>query len=176
MTGTLIATIGPAGAGKTEWLKANHPLVPSVSLDWNRRNLSPCGCSANQNATPYAVELGVRQALAGLARGSTVAWDATNWQTSERIALQMLAGEVDARTVGVVILPPLLDTLARNATRDLRPCWCGYARRVPEQVIWSMHLAITRDLPTMPAEGWDDLWIVALPPHVALPAWAGGTR
>jgi predicted kinase len=151
--GTLVATIGPPGAGKSTWRRHHQRRdVALVSLDDNRALVS-C-CSANQQATPVAVEIGVATARAVLGRGATLIWDATNADRAARTLLQVLAAEYAAHTVAVVFLPPLAICLARNASRDPRPCSCGYARRVPDTVIRSMHDAIHRDLPDLPGEGW----------------------
>lgn len=40
--GTLIVTIGPAGAGKSSLRAQQHVGLPYVSLDENRRMLSGC--------------------------------------------------------------------------------------------------------------------------------------
>jgi predicted kinase len=159
-TGVLIATIGPPAAGKSTWCRPyQHAGATVVSLDRNRAVVS-C-CSANQAATADAVLMARADTTAVLAKAGTVVWDATNADRSHRISLLDLAGEYAARTIGVVLLPPLPDVVARNARRDARPCRCGYARRVPDEAIRSMHQAIQRDLPTLRDEGWHHVVEVA---------------
>ncbi|WP_037321482.1 AAA family ATPase [Amycolatopsis orientalis] len=156
---TLYATIGPAGAGKTTWRRRHAPTgAVVVSLDENRAALSPCGCSANQAVNAVAVERGIATTRSVLAAGGTVVWDVTSYLRRFRERLIGLASEYRARTVGLVILPPLPTVLARNARRDNTRCRvCGYARRVPEQTVRAMHDAITAALPHLHTEGWHDL-------------------
>lgn len=152
----LVAVVGPPGAGKSTWRRGwlrDHPGTTVVSLDDNRRALG-C-CSANQELTPLAVQMGVVAARSALARGGIVVWDATNAEKAARMLLLVVAAEHQARTTAVILLPTLAVALDRNAGRDARPCWCGYARRVPDAVVSGMHAEITRDLLTIPAEGWN---------------------
>lgn len=159
MTGTLIATIGPPGAGKSTWRRRHAPAGATVvNLDANRAILSWCHCESNQEATPWAVELGVVTARAALARGGTVLWDATNAEPVARRMLQVLAAEYGAYTSGVLFLPLLTVALERNAGRDPRQCMCGWSRRVPDEVITRMHESIIASLPTLRAEGWSSLY------------------
>lgn len=162
---TLIAMIGPAGAGKTSWCRGHvAPGTVRVSLDENRAALSPCGCSANQAVNAAAVDLGVAATRLTLAAGGTVVWDVTSYHGRFRARLLDLASEADATTVGIVLLPPVDLVLARNAGRDGTRCpECGYARRVPDTVIWSMHHAITSALPSLHTEGWQTLRFLDLP-------------
>lgn len=168
MTGTLITTIGPAGAGKTFWRRRHAPAgAVVVSLDEKRAALSPCGCSANQAANAAAVEIGTATTRAALAAGGTVVWDVTSYLDRFRVHLLALARDYRAHTVGLVVLPPLLTVLERNAGRDATECpHCGYARRVPDRTVWEMHHAITTALPRLHTEGWDELRFLDLPPYL----------
>jgi len=167
---TLITTIGPAGAGKTTLRRACRPTVPYVSLDENRAQLAPCGCSNSLDHTPAAVEMAVQGARAVLASGGTVWWDATNADRAARLTLIVLAAEYAARTVALVVVPPLLTTLAQNRQRDSRRCSvCGFARRVPESEVWRMHTAIVDDLSRLTDEGWGWLNYVTLPTYCEAP-------
>lgn len=158
-TATLIATIGPPGAGKSTWRRRYAPRGSTVvNLDENRALAAWCHCSANQEATPWAMELGVVAARAVLARGGTVVWDATSAERASRGALQVLAAEHGARTIAVLILPPLAVSLARNESRDPRRCVCGWSRRVPEEAIRAMDSSIRQDLHRITiGEGWDEV-------------------
>jgi predicted kinase len=156
--GDLIALVGPPGAGKTT-LRAAWPEAVVASLDDNRRWVSPCGCSSNQDPTvcALAVQIAYNTARAALAAGHTVLWDATNAGPADRRALVVLAAEMGARCRAVVLLPPLPVCLARNARRSTQPCCCGYTRRVPDAVVEEIHHAITHDLSALLAEGWHDI-------------------
>lgn len=166
----LIATIGPAGAGKSS-LRRRCWTGPYVSLDENRATLSPCGCTANQSYTDTAVAMGASYASAVLAAGGSVWWDATSTVRADRLMLQVLAAEHRARTTALIVLPPLLTTLARNASRAARACrFCGHARRVPEPIVWEMHANVEQALPNLCGEGWDEIRALALPPYLAPPA------
>ncbi|OLZ56101.1 ATP-binding protein [Amycolatopsis keratiniphila] len=169
MTGpTLIATIGPCGAGKTTWRRHHAPAgAVVVSLDETRAALSPCGCSSDHAVNAAAVEAATTRTREVLAAGGTVVWDTTAYLPRFRAHMLDLADEAGARTVGLVVLPPLLTALARNAGRDATVCpHCGSARRVPDPVVWRMHHAITTDLPRLPGEGWHELQFLDLPPYL----------
>ncbi|MCA1194166.1 ATP-binding protein [Saccharopolyspora sp. 6V] len=156
MTGLLIATIGPPGAGKTTWARCWAAGLGArvVGLDAWRSRVS-C-CSADQGATPRAVQGALQEAREALAGGSTVLWDATSARVRDRAALLDLAAESGAATAAVVLLPPLPVAHARNAARSRWACGrCGGTRRVPSRVVAALHREITRDLPALPGEGWD---------------------
>lgn len=155
--GTLVATIGAPGAGKstwrTRWCRANpHAVV--VNLDQMRAAVSWCGCPMNQTASPYALELATVTASTVLADAGTVLWDATSADVAARRRLLVLAAEHGARTVAVVHQPPLATTLARNAARSTTRCACGHTRRVPTEVVLDKHFAIEAAVPSLADEGW----------------------
>ncbi|MEU3274521.1 ATP-binding protein [Saccharomonospora sp. NPDC006951] len=161
----LIVTIGPPGAGKTTW--RHHHAPPSaliVSLDELRATFSRCGCSGDHRANPEAVAHGLQLTRDALAGDRTVVWDITAFRPYFRHNLLQVAAEHQARTVGVLFLPPVAVALARNATRDAQMCPdCRTARRVPADTIRAMHEAITTDLPRLHTEGWHTLH--HQPPH-----------
>ncbi|RJQ84745.1 AAA family ATPase [Amycolatopsis panacis] len=168
MTPTLVSTIGPAGAGKTTWRRTCIPAGATVvSLDETRARLAPCGCSANQDVNEEAAEAGFATTAAVLAGGGTVVWDVTGYLARFRVRLLNLAAQHGAGTVGVVLLPPLLTVLARNARRCNTPCpECGYTRRVPDARVWEMHHAVATALPRLHTEGWTQLHFLALPHYL----------
>ncbi|MFE3178667.1 AAA family ATPase [Amycolatopsis sp. NPDC059090] len=168
MSPVLIATVGPPGAGKTTWRREHASEEATVvSLDEIRARLSACGCSADPAANAAAVEAGTALTRETLAAGGTVVWDTTGYLRRFRTHLLDLAEAHRARTVAIVLLPPLLTVLERNGRRDGARCpVCGHARRVPDQFVWSAHRAIADALPRLHAEGWDTVEFLALPPYL----------
>lgn len=154
---TLIAMVGPPGAGKTSWRRRVLPQIPVVSLDACRRIVSPHRDEADQtpSTTEQALELAVHTTRELLSARMAMVWDATNCRRAHRNILLPLAAEHHATTVAVVVHPALQACLDRNATRPATSGPCGYARRVPEAVIADMHASLTADLPMVAGEGWD---------------------
>lgn len=157
--GTLVVTIGPAGAGKTTWRQAHADTdTVVVSLDELRARFSSCGCSGDPRANRRATRHGLARTRTALADGRTVVWDVTAYKPAFRQRMLRTAAAYGAHTVGVVFLPPLWVALARNAGRDGRVCSdCETSRRVPADVVTAMHAAITDDLPRLVGEGWHTL-------------------
>lgn len=158
----LLAMIGPAGAGKSSWRRAAVPNMPMVSLDTCRKVVSPHHDEADQapETTARAVELAFGTASALLAGGRSVLWDATNCEAPARKLLLDLAAEHGAVPAAVVVLPTLAACRERNASRDAEPGPCGFARRVPDDVIAAMHAALVADFDELPGEGWDPVVVV----------------
>jgi predicted kinase len=170
----LVALIGPPGAGKTraaaataDRLRAESPAEPAdvtvLSLDGIRARLSPWADECDQGVTPQAVaalHTALHTALhAVLAAGGAVVVDATSAAAEHRRALLDIAARHHARTVALVVLPPLETVLARNAARSAVARPCGWTRRVPPAAVTAMHTAITADLPGLPAEGWHQVLV-----------------
>ncbi|TCP56969.1 putative kinase [Tamaricihabitans halophyticus] len=170
--GTLIATIGPPGAGKTTWRRQFLATTPAtvVSLDELRARFSPCGCSADHSVNQVATAHGLRITHQALQTGGTVVWDTTAASYPARASMLACAAAHHARTIAVVILPPLIHALRRNARRDNRTCrTCARARRVPDHRIWAMHTHITAALPALHREGWHEIHLHDLPPYIRQP-------
>lgn len=155
----LLAMVGPAGAGKSSWRKQNVSTLPVVSLDTCRKVVSPYHDEADQapETTARAVELAVGTASALLAGGRSVLWDATNCEAHARKLLLDLAVAHGAMPVAVVVLPLLATCLERNSSRNAVPGPCGFARRVPDEVITGMHAELVADFPALLGEGWDSI-------------------
>lgn len=166
----LLAVVGPPGAGKTTWIRRHVRDAVVVSLDACRERVSPHGCPCDQAATAAAVRLACELAGAGLRAGGLVVWDATNCTPSDRDTGLGLCAEHDARSVAVVLCPPLEVCLARNAVRDATAHTCGYARRVPAATVAATHAALQADLAGLAAR-WDTVHLVAAPA-----AGGGGRR
>lgn len=157
VSATLYALIGPPGAGKTS-LRPCFPDAVVVSLDDLRGQWSCCPMNQNRELLSRVLVFARPTARAALSDGRDVVWDATSARAGHRCELVALAHARGARAVGVLVLPPLDVVLARNAIRDATPCdTCGYARRVPEDVVRAMHDAITGDLHALGGEGWDEI-------------------
>lgn len=154
-----------------EWQAADPELVV-LSLDKLRAKVSPYGDESDQHATSAAVEQLHRQMDRHLAAGRRVLVDATNAHAADRQALLRIADRHQAATTAAVVLPPLTDVLARNATRSPVIGACGSARRVPEHTVTAMHQRIAADLHHLTAEGWRRI-ISAAPRRIRLSRAAG---
>lgn len=154
----IIAMLGPAGAGKSTWINRHAAHLQAVSLDAGRAIFSPYRCICDQDplVTAAAVELAVATARNVLHTGRSVVWDATNADPAARALITLLAAECSARSVAVVLLPPLDVVQERNAARPAGHHLCGFARRVPSCVVAAMHGEITAAVPTLAAT-WDEV-------------------
>lgn len=160
-TPTLVALIGPPGAGKStvadEIAKQYAGRVVVLSLDEIRADISPHRDECDQSVTPQAVARLHGELDAALAAGAMVVVDATNANAEHRLALLEIAARHQAHTIALVVLPPLEVALARNAARSSQTGPCGWARRVPDRTVVAMHTAIAAALSHLPAEGWREV-------------------
>lgn len=126
----LVVMIGPAGAGKSTYAGRRWP-GRALSLDSCRALVS--GDAGDQDATTAALPAW-RHRLAGLLAdgGGPAVADATSTEPAARASLVQLADQCRARAGAVLLVPPLADCLARNASRT------GSAR-VPDRVIAEQH-------------------------------------
>ncbi|MFJ6770947.1 AAA family ATPase [Kitasatospora sp. NPDC091257] len=146
--GTLVALIGPAGAGKTQFTHG----VPShevISLD-ELRALVNGGDPGDQSATAEAVQLQNLLLDARLLRNRTVYCDSTNVEATVRAGLVERARRHGRPLLAIVLTTPLDVCLRRNSERPAN-------RRVPEDVLrWQHQLAVDA-LPGLEDEGFDEI-------------------
>lgn len=155
---TLWVFVGAPGAGKSA-LRRYFPGAVVVSLDEGRAALSCCSATQDPRVQDEVVRLARRRADTWLQCGRDVLWDATSAVAEHRRNLVQLAHDRAARAVAVLVLPRLEVALQQNASRSSTPCpECGLARRVPEDVVRDMFLAIAEDLHGLGDEGWDEVW------------------
>ncbi|MER7848360.1 AAA family ATPase [Kitasatospora sp. NPDC096077] len=146
--GTLVALIGPAGAGKTTYTRA----VPSrqvVSLD-DLRALVTGGDSGDQGATAEAVQIHDLVLEGRLLRGRTVVCDSTNVEQAVRARLIERARRHDRPLLAIVMTTPLDVCLRRNSQRPAN-------RRVPDDVLRWQHQLAVEALPGLASEGFDEV-------------------
>lgn len=156
----VFAMIGPPGAGKSTWCDEVFGRVARISLDRFRAQFSACGGEENLAMTNRAVQAAFGDLRRLLTARQHVVWDATNAKLEHRANLMRAAQIHQARTTAVVLLPALDVVLERNARRDATVCtMCGYARRVPEDVVRTMFADIEQAVPWLPGEGWDNVII-----------------
>lgn len=153
----LIAMMGPPGAGKS-----SDAITLARQLGAERVNLDTCRamvgcCPANQAATPMAIAMAQSMATSALSAGRSVVWDATSADRCARGMLLTLAAQFDAHPHLRIVLPALDTVLRRNDRRDATRCYCGYARRVPADIVITMHEAITAALADLHLEGWKSI-------------------
>lgn len=162
----IIAMLGPAGAGKSTWITRHAAYLQSVSLDAGRAIFSPyrCVCDQAPLVTAAAVEFAVATARNVLHTGQSVVWDATNADPAARALITVLAAEHSARSIAVVLLPPLDVVQGRNATRSAERHLCGFTRRVPSHVVAAMHGEIKAAVPTLAAT-WDEVVVADYADH-----------
>lgn len=80
--GTLFMTVGPPGAGKTTWVSKNYPMLPIVSSDKIRLELT--GDMADQSQNDRVFELAAHRINEYLLQGKQVVYDATNLRYNNR--------------------------------------------------------------------------------------------
>lgn len=154
----VFAMIGPPGAGKSTWCDEVFGSLTRISLDRFRAQFSACGGEENMAVTDKAVLAAFSDLRRHLTAGRHIVWDATNAKLEYRANLLRAAQIHQARTTAVVLLPALDVVLDRNSRRDATVCaQCGYARRVPEDVVRGMFEEIEKAIPWLPGEGWDNV-------------------
>ncbi|WP_331759961.1 AAA family ATPase (plasmid) [Streptomyces sp. NBC_01525] len=124
-TGTLVALIGPAGSGKTQFTHG----VPShevICLDALRAMVS--GDPGDQDATAEAVRLQNILIDARLTRSQTLYLDSTNVEVAVRARLVERARRQERPLLAIVFTTPLDICLRRNSERPTN-------RRVPPDVL-----------------------------------------
>ena len=102
--GETVAIIGPSGSGKSTWIRNNHPAGHVVSTDDIRMELN--GTLANTGPQERVFQVAFRRITSRLARGESVAFDATNIKKADRMRVLDLVPP-DIEVVYVVIDRPM---------------------------------------------------------------------
>jgi predicted kinase len=138
--GTLIAMVGPAGAGKSTWLAAQAPPQAIISSDHLREVI--CDDPSVQEANADVFRLQHELAAARLRRGHTAILDATHLTGASHTAVRTLAAATGAPLYWLIYATTEATAYERNA---------GRSRRVPEAIIsrhWQQYVNTVRHLTT----------------------------
>ena len=127
----LLVMVGPAGSGKSTFL-ATQEVDDIVSMDDVREDR---GERADQRANPAVLRDGLDRLDKALARGGTVAWDATALNRHQRSTVARVAAGRDALVTHAVVVVTEEEAARRNAGRQ-HPVPAGvlaaqFARFVP---------------------------------------------
>jgi protein phosphatase len=114
--GTLLVTVGAAGAGKTPWVRRNFSPEQALSLDECRRLLA--GSATDYEATDEAAALLLAALDGRLRRGVTTACDGTFTDASLRRRLVELAHRHRRPAIATIFLLPEELAQFRNRERE----------------------------------------------------------
>jgi predicted kinase len=109
----LLVMVGPAGSGKSTFL-ATQEVDDIVSLDDLREDR---GERADQRANPAVLRDGLDRLDRALARGGTVAWDATALNRHQRSTVARVAAGRDALVTHAVVAVTEEEAVRRNVSR-----------------------------------------------------------
>ncbi|MFE1936474.1 AAA family ATPase [Streptomyces sp. NPDC059474] len=147
--GSLIALVGPPGAGKSTYARRHFP-TGRLCLDDYRQMATDD--AADQSATPTAAQIQNLLLEARLARGLTTVVDSTNVLPHVRAGLLARARYYQRPAVAILFELPLDICQARNTTR---------ARQVPQHVLRELH-QMTPTAEQLAAEGFTSIRTIGL--------------
>ena len=116
---SLVALVGPAGAGKSTFAAANFR--PSEILSSDQCRLLVADDEGDQSASPAAFAVLYFIAARRARRGRLTVVDATNVRPADRQRVLWLAGRYRRPAIAIVFGLPLELCLARNLERAERP-------------------------------------------------------
>jgi predicted kinase len=134
-----VILVGIPGAGKSTFARARFP-----DHDYISKDALPPSASNKQARQDAALR-------AALGAGRSVVVDNTSVTPADRGAIIAIAREFDARVIGYFLQISTRDAVARNERREGRA-------KVPKVAIFT---AAKRLVPPAPAEGFDELHVVA---------------
>ncbi|WP_033824940.1 ATP-binding protein, partial [Kitasatospora sp. MBT63] len=111
----LIVTTGPAGSGKSGFVRSLEGVDEVVSLDDLRQAR---GSRADQRANPEVLRAALERLDAALTGRRTVVWDATSLNRQQRSLVHAVAQRRDALTTHAVLLVGADELARRNAVRE----------------------------------------------------------
>lgn len=133
----LIMMVGPAGSGKSSFVRSLSGVASVVSLDDLR---AARGSRSDQRANAEILRVGLGQLDAAMSRGGTVVWDATSLTPQQRRLVHGVAERRDALITHAVLVISEDEVIRRNADRE---------HRVPPEVLATQ---LARFCPPYPGE------------------------
>lgn len=145
----LVIVVGPAGSGKSTFVRRHFRPTEIVSSD--RCRALVCDDEANQRATGPAFDVFDAIVRGRLRMGRLTVADATNLEPDPRLRLAGMA-RAEGRPVVVVVLDvPYKRAMAQNLARG---------RRVPPHVLELHYARFEAAREALPREGYDVIWEV----------------
>jgi protein phosphatase len=129
---SLVALVGPAGAGKTTFAAAHFEPTQVLSSDQARRLVSDDEGDQSASAAAFAVLYFIAARRAR--RGRLTVVDATNVRPADRQRVLWLGQRYGRPTVAIVFALPLELCLARDQARPERQVGAGVIRQQWEQM------------------------------------------
>ncbi|MEW5820614.1 MAG: AAA family ATPase [Cyanobacteriota bacterium] len=117
--GTLYFTVGPPGSGKSTWINKNYSMVPVVSSDGIRVELS--GNMVDQSRNDQVYEIAHTRIKEYLRDGKQVVFDTTNVNFNKRKAIINIARNLGAHVICLFFSTTYENCLARVKNRPELP-------------------------------------------------------
>lgn len=148
----MILMVGPAGSGKSTYVRENFPGYAVLNADSIRLDLT--GDESNQERNPEVFSVMRRRLAKFLRSGQSAVVDNTNVKQPSRTELYEIAKAFDARIEAHVMQTDLAMCLRRNA---------GRTRVVPDDVIKNQYVQFLQSLSELPCESQLDSVVLVEP-------------